>query len=328
MSRQTKASVIAHPNIALSKYWGKADETLNLPAVPSLSLTLAGLSTRTDVIFDDQLEDDQVFLNGQALRGEDAKRVVALLDRMREMAQERRRAKVVSDNDFPTAAGSASSASGFAALTVAIDQALNLKLSQQKLSALARRASASAARSIFGGFVELPAGVAGNDDLSAKALYAKDYWDLRVLVVISEAGAKSVGSTEAMNLCKRNAPYYSSWLELAPKLHDNMIQALADKNLRALGPALEQSALSMHACMISTVPPIVYWNDTTLRVLSCLWHMRRDNQVNAWATMDAGPQVKIFCMSEEASLIQKVMQNLAGVSKVLEARPGEGARVL
>ena len=169
--RRNEASARACANIALAKYWGKADVKRNVPAVPSISMTLDQLVTETKVRFDPSLRADSVRLDGRRASTGEAARVVAMLDRVRREARLRSYARVSSHNHFPTAAGLASSASGFAALAAASCAAAGLRRSSRRLSALARQSSASAARSIFGGFVELPAvGINAKDDHGIRPL--------------------------------------------------------------------------------------------------------------------------------------------------------------
>ncbi len=215
MTRST-ATAIAHPNIALAKYWGKRDDGVNQPAVPSLSVTLAGMSTTTTVTFDETLEADTFWLAGVPVQGGPYTRVVGLLDRVRRASGRTARARVESANDFPTAAGLASSASGFAALALAAATAAGLEPTAEYVSDLARRTSVSAARSAFGGFVELPMGKPGDDDLSAVPIAPPDQLDLRVIVAVTREGPKDVSSTEGMKHTVRTSPYYPAWVELAP----------------------------------------------------------------------------------------------------------------
>ncbi|MEM7281354.1 MAG: diphosphomevalonate decarboxylase, partial [Pseudomonadota bacterium] len=186
----------AQPNIALVKYWGKKDIASNLPAVPSLSITLESLWTRTRVTFDESLESDQFVLNGDhQAKGET--RVIGCLDRFRHEANTPCFAVVESENNFPTAAGLASSASGFAALVEATNAALGLELSSKQKSRWARRGSGSAARSIFGGFVEMPVDEYG-DVSEAKPLLNANDWPIEVVIAITDTQAKKIGSTEGM----------------------------------------------------------------------------------------------------------------------------------
>jgi diphosphomevalonate decarboxylase len=210
-----QATAVAHPNIALVKYWGKRDVERNIPAVGSLSITHDGLTTTTTVRFDPELERDKFFLGGrETSRMTD--RVVACLDRIRRHAGAGSHAVVESDNDFPTAAGLASSASGFAALVVAANAALGAGLDPSQLADLARQASGSAARSLFGGFVELELTPEGPYPTEIRQLLEPSAWPLSVQVAVTDPGPKAVGSTEGMLTTERTSPYYSAWVESSP----------------------------------------------------------------------------------------------------------------
>src|SRR5690606_26258272 len=174
---------VACANIALAKYWGKSDVALNLPAVPSLSLTLEGLETHTEVTLTDA-SIDEVVLDGTIASEKETKRVTKMLDRVRALAGSERRARVVTENRFPTASGLASSASGFAALAGAACAAYGVDADEALLSRLVRAASASAARSIFGGFARLPASVPDDDSLAAGPLFGPEHWDARLVIAL------------------------------------------------------------------------------------------------------------------------------------------------
>jgi diphosphomevalonate decarboxylase len=142
MTTQLRSVVTrAHPNIALAKYWGKTEGDENAPAVPSLSVTLAGMTTETTLTLDPSLSRDEIVLNDVAAEGLAASRVVKLLDRVRALTGVTTFARVSSRNDFPTAAGLASSASGFAALALAATRAMGSSYGLGEISDLARRAS-------------------------------------------------------------------------------------------------------------------------------------------------------------------------------------------
>ena len=254
--RKWHAETKACANIALAKYWGKADIPLNLPAVPSISMTLDGLVTETRIRVDETLDADRVELDGREATASESKRVIALLDDIRRRAKRREFAHVVSRNRFPTAAGLASSASGFAALASAADHAYELGASDRVLSAIARQASASAARSIYGGFVELPAGKPGQKSLAAKPLFDADHWDLRIVVAQTAKGPKKVGSTEGMERSRETSPFYDAWVAKAPAITKRIRQALRKRDLDTLGAAMEQSTMAFHACAMTAEPSI------------------------------------------------------------------------
>lgn len=322
------ATALAHPNIALAKYWGKIPGSDNAPAVPSLSVTLAGMATRTTVAFEDAPGEDAFELNGRPADATARQRVQRLLDEVRREAGFTGRARVRSRNDFPTAAGLASSASGFAALVVAARRAAGLPEDAARASHLARRASASSARSLFGGYVELEAGTPGQEVfLPARPLAPPEALDLRLLVAVTTEASKDTSSTDGMNHTARTSPYYASWVELAPRLCGRVRAAVLAGDLAALGEAAEQSALAMHASALAAAPGVLYWRGATVEVISEVRAMRASG-MGAWCTIDAGPHVKVICAPADAAAIGERLRAVPGVVRVLEARPGEGARVV
>lgn len=324
--RPMEAMARACANIALAKYWGKADVKRNVPSVPSISMTLDQLVTETKVRFDTTLRADAVRLDGRRASTEEAARVVQMLDRVRKTAGFGTRAKVSSHNHFPTAAGLASSASGFAALAAAACAAAGLRQSPRQLSALSRASSASAARSIFGGFVELPAGKRGDDDLAARPLAPPSHWNLRLIVAQTVPGSKKVGSTEGMERSRKTSPYYESWLQHAPKWSRTIKRAIRERDLDSLGAAMEKSTLAFHCCAITSTPPIFYWAPETLSVLSTVEGLR-DRGVSAWATMDAGPHVKTLCDASDAARVRQALDRTVGVTRTWVTKPGPGVEV-
>ena len=317
---------IARSNIALAKYWGKSDLRYNLPAVPSISLTLDGLTTTTTVVLDPSLKKDDVRLDGRKASEKEAARVVEMLGRLRKAAGSRVYARVESTNDFPTAAGLASSASGFAALAGAGAATYGLRWNDKKLSAMARWSSASAARSVFGGFAELPAGIRGDSTLAAKPIAAADYWDVRLVVAVAAKGPKKVGSTEGMERSRKTSPLYDAWVERAPEITRRIRRALRAKDLDKLGAAMEQSTMSFHACAMSSNPGILYWQSATMAALHTV-HALRERGISVWATMDAGPHVKALCHAKDARKVKNALAKTEGVLSTLVAKPGAAMQV-
>ncbi|MGB5809053.1 MAG: diphosphomevalonate decarboxylase [Polyangiales bacterium] len=324
--RDGEAFARACANIALAKYWGKSDVKRNVPAVPSISLTLDQLVTETRVRFDRALVDDDVRLDGRRATDEERARVVAMLNRVRRAAGIRTRAKVASHNRFPTAAGLASSASGFAALAGAACRAAGLRASPRKLSALARASSASAARSIFGGFVELPAGTRGDGDLYARPIAPPGHWNVRLVIAVTATGPKKVGSTEGMERSRKTSPYYDAWVDGAPRWARRIKRAVKARDLDDLGPAMEQSTLAFHCAAITAQPPILYWAPATLATLDTVGGLR-ERGVSAWATMDAGPHVKVLCLASDAARVRQALDRTPGVNRTSIAKPGNAVEV-
>ena len=197
--------------------------------------------------------------------------MVAFLDRVRARAGIATRAEVATENSVPTASGLASSASGFAALALAASRAAGLQLSQSELSELARLGSGSAARSIFGGFVEMARGErADGRDAVASPLALRDDgppWDLRLVVAITAAGEKAEGSTSAMDRTARTSPFFPAWVASVPADLAEARAAIAAHDLARLGAVAERSALRMHATALAADPAIVYWNGATVAAI-------------------------------------------------------------
>lgn len=320
-----QATAIAHPNIALVKYWGKHDAARNLPAVGSLSITLDGLASTTTVRFDEALAEDRfVFAGGEVPAM--ARRVSACLDDLREVTGTGLHAAVESDNDFPTAAGLASSASGFAALVVAADAALGAGLGRAELAELARRASGSAARSLFGGFVELSLVDAGRRT-ETRQILEPEAWPLVVVVAVTDPGPKRVGSTEGMLRTERTSPYYQAWVASSPDDLAEARSAVARRDFGALAAISESSCLKMHAVMLSARPGLVYWNGATV---DCVHRVRdlRAGGTPVFFTIDAGPQLKAVCLPEARDRVAGALAEVPGVERVLSCCLGGGARVV
>jgi diphosphomevalonate decarboxylase len=312
-----EAVAIAHANVALSKYWGKREGPGNFPAVPSLSVTLAGLQTRTRVRWHSDAGSDRIVLNGRELQGNEASRAFALLSSVRKLVGLSKTAEVESRNDFPTSSGLASSASGFAALALAAVRAAGCDWDAARVSDIARSASASAARSVFGGYVELPVG-----EVSARPVASQ--LPLVVLVCVTTEAPKAVGSTDGMRTTMERSPYARAWLEEAPKIHASLREALLAGDFARVGELAERSALAMHASAIAA--GVTYWNGATIAALAAVRALR-DAGTPAYATIDAGPHVKVLARPADAARVRDTMKGVAGVSRVLEAHPGEGARL-
>lgn len=320
------AAARAHSNIAFAKYWGKRDGAGNYPAVPSLSVTLEGLETLTRVAFRRDLASDRLNLDGEDADGIPLARVSILLDRVRAASGVALRAEVVSRNDFPTASGLASSASGFAALSLAAARAAGLEWDTQRISDLARRSSASAARSLFGGWVELAGGpeiTHGTEVLAAQPVAPALHAPWRVLVAVAGEAKKAIGSTDGMLKTARESPYYGAWLELAPPLHEALKSALLARDLQRFGELAEESALAMHASAIAA--GVIYWSGVTIDLVAAVRQLRARGTL-AFATMDAGPHVKVLVHESDAALAGTWLRAVPGVLRVLDARPGPGAR--
>lgn len=324
------AAARAHSNIALAKYWGKLDAALNIPAVGSISITLDALHTDTTVTFRSDLAKDELWLGGVQQGGEHpgTRRATTVLDLVRERAGLTLLASVVSENNFPTGAGLASSASGFAALAVAACAAAGLDESPRELSILARRGSASAARSLFGGFAELHAGSAADGrDAFAEPLMDGSDWPLSVVVAITDTGQKTVSSTEGMSATSATSPFYESWVDSSEALLTRMRDAIFAHDLEEVGELTEHSCLALHSLMFTTMPALIYWNAATMAAIHTVRELRSGG-LPVYFTIDAGPQVKALCRPEDAAAVAQALSAVPGVHETRTSTLGPAAHLL
>jgi diphosphomevalonate decarboxylase len=317
------ATAVAHPNVALIKYWGKRPGPGNLPATGSLSIVLGGLATTTTVTFDATLAADVVSING-ADDVETAARVSACLDELRRLAGTPTRARVASHNDFTTGAGLASSASGFAALLVAGAGALGLRLPADQLAELARRGSGSAPRSLYGGFALLR-----NEGASTRCepVAAPADWPLEVVVAVTARGPKATGSRDGMARSEQTSPYYPAWVESHPADLAAGLAAVKARDFMQLAELAEHNCLKMHAVMLTTRPPLIYWVPGTLAALHAVRELRAAG-VPVFFTIDAGPQVKAVCLPGAGDRVAAALAATPGVLDVLRSPLGGGARLV
>lgn len=310
------AVATANANIALIKYWGKRDERLILPYTSSLSLTLSDLYTQTAVNFSDDFSEDFVTLDGENLLPGSTTfcRVISMLDLVREKAGISTKARVASRNHVPTAAGLASSASGFAALCASAAFAAGLKLTPRELSRLARRGSGSACRSIFGGLVIWHAGE--DDETSyaepvaeaASPASAPKNLNLAMIVVTLDDHKKAISSREAMRRTVETSPAYMPWVEQSKLDLSDALEAIRAADIEKLGEVVERNALGMHETMHKAAPPVNYFTDKTYAVLRAVRAMRECGWP-VWATMDAGPNVKVLT---DGDLAERAAEELRG----------------
>jgi diphosphomevalonate decarboxylase len=318
----------AHTNIALIKYWGKrpgSSPGLNLPAVGSLSMTLDRFGTHTGVSLADE---DRFELNETLISGPEAQRVVKFLDVVRARAGRPERAHVWSRNDVPTAAGLASSASAFAALALAASHAYGLPTDLATVSSLARMGSGSAARSLHGGLVLLQRGQRDDgEDCLATALSMPPALQLRLVVVRCGEGKKATGSTVGMDHTAATSPYFGPWVSSHAADLVAAQTAIDRADLAALGEVMEHSTLKMHATTMAARPGFLYFQPTTIAVLQRVWELRSEG-VGAWATMDAGPHVKILCAPADAPRVELAAREVVGVRGVEVCSIGPPAHIV
>lgn len=319
------ASALAHPNIAFIKYWGNRFNPTRLPANGSISMNLEGLTTRTRVRFSPGLTADSLRLNGLTAAGPALERVSRFLDHVRGMAGVEFFAEVESENNFPTGAGIASSASAFAALSLAASRALGLRLEERQLSRLARLGSGSACRSIPGGFVEWQPG-SGDADSYAFSLYPPEHWPLVDCIAVIAAEHKSTGSTEG-HAAANSSPLQAARVSDAPRRLALCRAAIRQRDFDALAAVVELDSTLMHAVMMSSTPPLYYWEPASLAIMKAVPEWRKSG-LPACFTLDAGPNVHVITTAAQGQQTANLLRDLPGVQQVLIAPIGGPARVL
>ena len=321
----TTATAQAFANIAFIKYWGNRDNVLRLPMNGSISMNLDGLYTRTTVSFQPSLPFDELIINGHETRGAGLDRISYILDIIRGMANIYEQAEVISENNFPSGAGIASSASAFAALALAGSKAAGLSLSESTLSRLARRGSGSASRSIPGGFVEWQAGTSDEDSF-AFSIAEPGHWELVDCVAIVSASHKKTGSTEG-HFIASTSPLQAARVTDAPRRLEICRSAILERDFNAFASIVELDSDMMHAVMMTSTPALHYWKPASLEVMSCVRQWRMEG-IPACYTVDAGPNVHVICPASEARQIDKQLREIRGVENVLVARAGGPAKII
>jgi diphosphomevalonate decarboxylase len=298
---------------------------LRIPMNGSISMNLDGLYTRTTVSFQPSLPFDELIINRHEVTGPGLERVSYILDLIRDRAKIQDRAEIMTENNFPSGAGIASSASAFAALALAGSEAAGLDLSERDLSRLARRGSGSAARSIPGGFVEWQAGT-GDGDSFAYSIGKPGHWKLVDCVAIVSASPKKTGSTEGHSLAP-TSPLQAGRVADAPRRLEICRSAILNCDFDAFASIVELDSDMMHSVMMTSTPALHYWKSASLEVM---------NQVRAWRaeglsacyTVDAGPNVHVICPEEHTPIIDRRLRDIPGVQNVLVARAGGAAQIV
>ena len=317
------ATALAHPNIAFIKYWGNRDNALRMPVNGSISMNLDGLFTRTTVTFNSSKQ-DSLKINDHAVMGKGLERVSYILDLVRNMANINERAEVASTNNFPAGAGIASSAAAFAALALASSRAAGLTLSEGKLSRLARRGSGSASRSIPSGFVEWKLGTR-DDNCVAVSIAPPDHWALADCIAIVNASHKKTGSTEGHAIAG-TSPLQNARVVDTPRRLDICRNAILQKDFEAFANIIEHDSDIMHAVMMTSNPPLMYWQSATVGIFHGVREWRASGLPVGY-TVDAGANVHVLCLAENAKEVEKRLRELPGVENVLVAGVGGAAMV-
>lgn len=319
-----KATAIAPANIAFIKYWGKKNDALRLPLNSSISMNLSGAFTTSTVEFSPDYSQDTVGMVGEEFSQKEQNRVITQLDVIRKFTGCNDYARIVTKNSFPKGTGAASSASGFAALTVAALHALSFSATEKEMTILARIGSGSACRSIPDGFVEWQSGEQSEDSY-AYSLAPASHWELCDVLAIVSKEEKKVATTIGMEGIN-TSPFWKERIAGMPEKLQLVRKAIADKKLHELGKVIEEDAINMHAIMMTQDPPLFYWNDSTMRIIHTVRSLRAEG-LSVYFTIDAGPNVHLICETKDESTVAKKITSISGVETVLLNHVTKGAHI-
>lgn len=302
-----KGHAFAPTNIALCKYWGKRDEELNLPLTSSLSVSLGSVGAETSVSL--RYDKDTFNVNGEEIpaASDMAIRLTRYLDLFR--PEPGVKFAVDTKSGVPIAAGLASSASGFAALALALNDLFHWQLNATATSILARLGSGSACRSIYPGFVEWQAGrdPAGMDSFAVP--FPHPWPEFRIGLLVLAKGRKPMGSTAAMRHTRETSRLYTAWPTRVEEDLATIKTAIQKQHFALLGQTAEGNALAMHATMMDSRPAIMYFLPETIETIQRVWTLRKTG-LEVYLTVDAGPNVKLIFLADKTEQVRESFPNL------------------
>ncbi|ARM76650.1 diphosphomevalonate decarboxylase [Acidianus manzaensis] len=320
-----EGEAIAPSNIAIIKYWGKRNKELNLPLNSSISISLNNLYAKTKVIFDTSLDKDIVEINGKRLSDEESSKYSGrILKIFREnYIKKKIYAKVISETNFPSSAGLASSAAGIAALVYAINDAFSLNLDPKILSKIARIGSGSACRSAFGGFVVWNKGEKDDgEDSYCYQIFPEDYWeDLIDIIALVSEGKKDISSREGMETTVNSSYLLNCRLKFIDETFNDIIDSIKRKDEKKFYELTMRHSNSMHAVILDSWPSFFYLNDVSFKIMKWVQDFG-----NAGYTFDAGPNAHIFTTKKHVNEVINFLEN--NNIKYIISGPGHGPKVL
>ncbi len=320
-----KSTAIAHPNIALIKYWGNKDQNLRIPVNGSISFNLESLFTQTKVAFDSVFKSDHLTIDGKEISGSSLDRVISFLDIVRALAGKNLFAQVESTNNFPIGTGIASSASAFSALSLAASKAIGLDLSEKDLSRLARRGSGSACRSIPEGFVEWFPGKSDSDSY-AESIASPNHWDLVDIIAVVSTEHKKVGSTAGHELAG-SSPLQAARIADTERRLEIVRNAILNQDFFAMADIVEMDSNIMHSVMMTSNPPLMYWESTSITIMKTVkdW---RNSGLPVCYTLDAGPNVHIITTWDYSEKLISNLVEIKGINKIFKSGVGGKTKLI
>ena len=312
---------VANPNFALIKYWGKADSINNIPDMSSISMTIDTLKSLTKITLNKSMKKDVWLLNG--IKQEKLGQSQPTIDYLRSFSNGNQSILIESENNFPTAAGLASSASGIASIVSGINNILDLKLSSEEKIKAAILGSGSAPRSLFPGFVHLD----NSKEINCQTVLEPKEWPLKIVICLTSIEEKMISSRKGMKISKLTSPYYSSWVNEQDKDIKKALKAIKNKDFLSLASVSEFNCNKMHRVMETSDPPLLYRNEVTQNCIKQINEIKMSG-IDIFYTIDAGPQVKIICKPDDTDTVISKMKLVPNIHNIIEAGLGEGARII
>tara|TARA_Y100001968_G_scaffold118568_1_gene108004 strand:+ start:466 stop:1431 length:966 start_codon:yes stop_codon:yes gene_type:complete len=313
--------VIAHPNFALVKYWGKKDSNQNRPAMSSISVTVDSMISKTKIFKNFKSNHHQLFING--IEEYDLSKILPPLEYLSEFSGTDEYLVIESQNNFPTSSGLASSASGIASFVTAYEAHYNLCLDINHKVEASMLGSGSAPRSLIGGFVLMD----HKNDYRCSQILKEPEWPLDVLICIASKEPKEISSREGMEISKKTSPIYQDWLDVNDKHINLALNAIKNKDMAGLENVTEENCKLMHEVMKTSIPSISYMTEVTYRCLSEIENLRSLGH-KLFYTIDAGPQVKIICDPTSSEIIKNRIIETTDVIDIIHAGIGGPPKIL
>lgn len=312
-------------NIAFVKYWGKKGH--QLPANPSVSMTLKNCLTKTRTEFDyaDHLE-VELYLEGKK---EDrfAEKIKVYLEKLPFPWLTNLSLKIHTENTFPHGTGIASSASGLSAFALTLTEYMYHSMDQRpdeefmtRASCLARLASGSACRSVYGGFVSWGD---ESDEVASPLEVHADFLKLKdtVLVICEE---EKIVSSRSGHQRMAEHPFKEARFSQARVNYNLMKSALQNGDIDEMGKLLENEALTLHALMMTSAEGYTLLKPNTLTAIERITEFRRATREPLYYTLDAGPNLHLIHPASE-KIAQFVQTDLKGLTEKIildEVGPG------
>lgn len=319
-----KATAKAHSNIAFVKYWGRKDEELRIPTNGSISMNLSNLFTTTTVEFSSIYTSDEILIKDEQNENTD-KRVTTHLDKVRKLVHSSLKAKVVSENNFPSSTGLSSSASGMAALTLAAMQSIGLSLPEKELSILARQGSGSASRSIPNGFVEWMNGNTSDTSFS-QSIFPANHWDIVDIVVVVSKEKKDVATSEGQKRVESSIFFQTRLSHINEKII-TCKKLIKERNFSEFGKLIEMEALELHAIMLTSWPPLIYWLPQSIHIMKSVQKWRAEG-LDVYFTVNTGQDIHVICQKKDEDIIMNKIKRLENIIKIIPNSPSNGTYLL